>query len=362
MRQSQTRSKRGQHLLAAKVAAFIVIVSAPALGLAQLTFEASASRLQPVPPEGSLQESRETGESNGLTDSANAAAQTIIESRMEAPAKTEMDNPAEPRKQQPRIQFSKDVLRHPKVRYFIQHFTKQARPYFEQALARAGRYLPMIINALSEAGLPEELAYLALVESSFRPDARSPKGAVGLWQFIPNTARAYGLRIDLWVDERRDPEKATRAASAYLKELHEYYGQWYLATAAYNAGPGAIDRALRSSRIRDFWRIKSRVSPETRDYVPKFVAIAAIATQPEVFGLAPISYEPPLEYEEIEVTAPLRLDAVAKLAGADLATLRELNPALLRSRIPPGAKSYRIKVPSGKAALIAARMPDSPRG
>jgi membrane-bound lytic murein transglycosylase D len=357
-----TRSKRGQNLLAVKVATLIVFLSAPSLTLAQSSAEISDGPLQPAPAEGSVQEERERLDNDGVTDPAKAAPEKTTESGPEEPVGTEMVKPAEQPKQQHRIQFSKEVLRHPKVRYFIDYFTKRARPYFEQALARAGRYLPMITNVLSEAGLPQELAYLAMVESSFRPDAKSSEGAVGLWQFMPRTARMYGLRVDQWVDERRDPEKATRAALAYLKELHDYYGHWYLATAAYNAGPGTIDRALRSSRGKDFWRINTHISQETRDYVPKFIAIAAIAVQPELFGLGQISYEAPLNYEEIEVSAPFKLDALANLTDADPATLRELNPALLRWRIPPGAKAYLLRVPLGKAALLAARTINSPRG
>jgi membrane-bound lytic murein transglycosylase D len=343
----------------------IIFLSVSSFTIIHPSANASDTPLQPSPSQGSLQEDREKLDDDGVADPAKAAPEKITESRPEEPVETEMMKPVEQPKEHRRMQFSKEALRHPKVRYFIKYFTKQARPYFEQALARAGRYLPMITNALSEAGLPQELAYLALVESSFLPDAKSSKGAVGLWQFIPNTARAYGLRVDKWVDERRDPEKATRAASAYLMELHDYYGQWYLAAAAYNAGPGTIDRALRSSRGKDFWRIKTRLSQETRDYVPKFIAIATIAAQPELFGLNEISYEAPLNYEEIEVSSPLKLDALANLTDADPATLRELNPALLRWRIPPGAKGYRVRVPSGKAALLAARIDkdtDSMRG
>jgi membrane-bound lytic murein transglycosylase D len=335
---------------------FFVVVSALSLTLNHSSANASDTPLYSAPSEGPV-------ETDGAaTDPAKAASEDSIEFRPERPAGIEIHKAVEQPKQKPRIEFSKEVLRHPKVLYFIDYFSKRARLYFEQTLVRGGRYLPMITNALTEAGLPQELAYLALVESSFRPDAKSSKGAVGLWQFIPNTARAYGLRIDQWVDERRDPERATRAASAYLKELHDYYGQWYLAAAAYNAGPGTIDRVLRSSRAKNFWRIKARLSQETRDYVPKLIAIATIAAQPELFGLSPVTYEAPLDYEEIEVTAPLKLDALAKLTGADRATLRELNPALLRSRIPPGARGYRVRVPLGKAALFAARTTDSPQG
>ena len=342
------------------LAALIVLLAAPTFTLNHSNANAADTLLQTTLCQCSLEEITDPRNANGVTDFPTPATEKsprpIPDSRLEELVGRDIEKAAEQPKERHGIEFSKEVMRHPKVRYFIDYFTKRARPFFEQSLARAGRYLPMIANALSEAGMPQELAYLALVESSFLPNAKSSKGAVGLWQFIPNTARLYGLRIDQWVDERRDPEKATRAAAAYLKELHDYYGRWYLAAAAYNAGPGAIDRALQSSRATDFWGIKAQISQETRNYVPKFVAIAMIAAEPEKYGLSQISYDAPLNYEEIELSAPLKFDALAELTAADPATLRELNPALLRQRTPPGARDYRVKVPVGKAALYAARM------
>jgi len=357
MRLIQRASKPGRKLAAVEMATLIFLLTAPIDHA-----NASDTLLQPPPNQYSLEENTDRRNDNGLADLPKSAPEKTPRPITDSPPVEllgiDMEKAAEQLKDRRRIEFSKEVIRHRKVRYFIDYFTKRARPYFEQTLARAGRYLPMIANTLSEAGLPQELAYLALVESSFLPNAKSSKGAVGLWQFMPDTARLYGLRIDRWVDERRDPEKATRAASAYLKELHSYYGRWYLAAAAYNAGPGAIDRALQSSRAKDFWGMKTQISQETRNYVPKFVAIATIAAKPELFGLSQISYEAPLTYEEIELTAPLSLDALAVLTATDPAALRELNPALLRQRTPPGARAYRVKVPVGKAALYAARVLD----
>ena len=254
-----------------------------------------------------------------------------------------------------RLEFSKEVSNHPKVRYFINYFAKRGKPYFEKILARSGKYVPMIAKVLHDEGLPEELAYLALIESAFLPRSTSAQGAAGLWQFVPTTARLYGLTIDSWVDERRDPEKSTRAAAAYLKELHGLFGRWHLATAAYNAGPGAIDKAMQQSGAKDFWTLtqKAQLSEETRNFVPKFVAVAIIATNPEKYGFADLQYESPLEYEEVEIRRPLRIGMLAEMAETDVSTIRELNPALLGNTTPPGDGSFNLKLPIGKSLLFA---------
>lgn len=264
----------------------------------------------------------------------------------------DIDKAVEQPPQHRRLQFSKAVIEHPRVRHYIREFSVNQKDYFAKTLARSGRYFPMIAGVLREEGLPEELAYLALVESNFFPQASSRAGAVGLWQFIPATGRRYALRIDSWVDERRDPAKATRAAAAYLKNLHDYFGRWFLATAAYNAGEGTINRALRKSGATDFWTLKTKakLSEETRNFVPKFVAAALIGSDPQKYGFNDLSYESPLEYEEVEVAGNLSLAGLATLAGTDLQTMRMLNLELLRSRTPPGENQVRLKVPAGHAA------------
>jgi membrane-bound lytic murein transglycosylase D len=267
----------------------------------------------------------------------------------------DLDKAVEKPTERRRLELSKEVSNHPKVRYFIDYFSRRGKPYFEKILARSGKYMPMIAKVLSEEGLPEELAYLALIESAFLPHSTSTQGAAGLWQFVPSTARLYGLRIDSWIDERRDPEKSTRAAAAYLKELHAIFGRWYLATAAYNAGPGAIDRAMQQTGAKDFWTLsqKAQLSEETRNFVPKFVAVAMIATNPEKYGFTNLQYESPLEYEEIEVSRPLRIGVLAEMAETDVATIRALNPALMANATPPGGESFALKLPVGKSPLFA---------
>lgn len=267
----------------------------------------------------------------------------------------DIDKAVEQPKERRRLQFSQAVIDHPRVRQFIRQYSVTNKNHFEALLARSGKYLPIIAKVLSDEGLPEELAYLALLESEFQVAATSPAGAVGLWQFVAGTARQYGLRIDDWVDERRDPVKSTRAAAAYLKDLHGYYGRWYLVTAAYNAGPRIIDKALQTSRATDFWGIKEKaqLSQETRNFVPKFVAIALIATNPKKYGFTNLRYDEPLAFEEVDADGLVKLDMAAEMADSDVSAIKELNPALLRSTTPPGARGYRLRVPAGKASVFA---------
>ena len=269
----------------------------------------------------------------------------------------DLDKAIEQGGEQRRLHFSKEVINNPQVRHFINYYANTGKHRFRELLARSGKYMPMIAKVLTQEGLPQELGYLALLESEFVVDTVSPTGAVGLWQFIATTGRRYGLRIDQWVDERRDPVKSTRAAAAYLKELHKYFGRWYLATAAYNAGPGAIDRALQQSRAKDFWNIKAKaqLSEETRNFVPKFVAIALIAMDPQKYGFNDILYEASLDYEEIEIKVPMSLAALAQMVESSVTTIQELNPALLHPSTPPENGSFRVNLPVGKAAVFLAK-------
>jgi membrane-bound lytic murein transglycosylase D len=269
----------------------------------------------------------------------------------------DLDKAVEQPKERRRLQFSKEVVDHPKVRHFLNYYSNTGKASFQILLARSGKYMPMIAKVLNEEGLPDELGYLALLESQFIVTTTSRNGAVGLWQFVATTARQYGLRIDRWVDERRDPVKSTRAAAAYLKELHAYYGRWFLATAAYNAGQGTIDKALQQSGAKDFWSIKAKakLSEETRNFVPKFVAIALIARDPAAYGIDGVRYEAPLNYEEVELHEPMKLAALAELTEMEVSRLRDLNPALLRDSTPPGEFGFRVNLPAERAAIYLAR-------
>ncbi len=221
----------------------------------------------------------------------------------------------------------------------------------------------MIRKILRQEGLPEDLAYLPLVESHFVPDARSPAGALGLWQFIPSTARRCGLRVDWWVDERLDPEASTRAAARHLKELYERFGDWELALAAYNAGPGAVDRALKRTGAQSYWDlvVTGALRSETCRYVPKFYAALAVARAPGRYGLSWSEAPDPLRYDTVWVSSPVDVVTAARLLGVASQHLRELNPALLRGCTPPGADRYPFRVPEGRGEAFAAALERVPR-
>lgn len=272
----------------------------------------------------------------------------------------DLDKAVEQVPEQRRLEFSKEVIDNPQVRHFIKYYSKTGKTRFRTLLSRSGRYMPMIAKVLRHEGLPEELGYLALLESEFLVNATSRNGAVGLWQFIEPTGRRYGLRIDEWVDERRDPVKSTRAAAAYLKDLHDYFGRWFLATAAYNAGPGTINKALQQSGGKTFFSIKAKaqLSEETRNFVPKFIAIALIAMDPKKYGFDDIQYDGALDYEEIELKEPTHLAVLAQMVGSTVGAIRELNPALLRPMTPPGETSARVNLPVGKTELFLAKRND----
>jgi membrane-bound lytic murein transglycosylase D len=254
----------------------------------------------------------------------------------------------------------------PEIGAVLDEFTGMRGRGLGEVFRRGARYLPMIRAILAEEGLPEELAYVALVESSFLPDARSPSNAVGLWQFIESTGRASGLRIDWWVDERLDPEASTRAAAAHLKELYARFGDWNLALAAYNAGPGGVSRAQAAVRADCFWELSAAgaLRAETRRYVPKFYAAVQMARDPEAHGLPAGTDAAPPSYETVWVDSPVDLRTAARLAGATVAELRALNPALKRGCTPPGAQAYPLRVPAGTARRLAqglAAIPPSER-
>ncbi len=224
---------------------------------------------------------------------------------------------------------------------------------FVRAISRGQPYGEMIATKLRNAGLPGALIYLPVVESRFSAGAKSSAGAVGLWQFMPSTARGYGLRVDTWVDERRDPYRATDAAVRYLRDLHRNFGDWYLALAAYNGGDGRVARAVRASggkgSVHAFWAAQSELPRETRDYVPQLLGVARVGANPAKYGVV-IPVESPSE-SLVRVMLPpaSRLTALADVWGISLDEIARLNPALNWAATPPD-RSYAVVVPSEQAA------------
>jgi membrane-bound lytic murein transglycosylase D len=248
-----------------------------------------------------------------------------------------------------------------RVERWIDRFLAQDRHGFEQYLVREGLYGGMVRGKLRARGMPEQLVYLAMIESGFAPSATSPMAAAGLWQFLGATARSYGLSVDGWVDERRDPVRATDAALDYLEELHAEFGSWYLAAAAYNAGPHRVSQALRragTNRGGDedvYWRIIEDLPRETREYVPKILAAALLAEHAEHFGL---DVEPDLPYlfDQVLVPGGTALARVAQAIDVSPTLLRELNPHLIRGVTPPG-RSFPVRVPQGETHRVLAALP-----
>lgn len=247
------------------------------------------------------------------------------------------------------------------VEYYLSLFQGRQRKNFRRWLERSSKYLPFITQELNKAGLPLELAWLAMIESGFNPSAYSRSHASGLWQFIPGTGRNYGLRVDSWADERRDPEKATKAAVAYLKALYKRFGDWHLAVAAYNAGEGSIERGLKKYNARNFWELAQHdyLALETKRYVPQMIAAVLISRDPEQYGFRGIRYRRPLRHEVVKVPAGTPLKTVAASAAVSLDQLRELNNDLLKDRVPQAKGGWLLKVPAGRSALVAANLPDA---
>lgn len=235
---------------------------------------------------------------------------------------------------------------------WVRIFSTEKRGFVEGALSRATQYMPMIKQVFAEEGVPQDLAYLAVIESGFKNTAKSRAKAVGMWQFIRSTGRIYGLTGNAWVEERRDPVKATRAAARYLKKLYEREGDWYLALLGYNAGPLTTDRAAQGLGTRNFWDMaRSRfLRTETKQYVPKLCAAILIGRFPERYGLNLVQMRP-YAYEAVEVDKMTSLPVLARYAGTNVELLKELNPELLRASTPPGR--YTLRVPPGTGGPTA---------
>jgi membrane-bound lytic murein transglycosylase D len=248
-----------------------------------------------------------------------------------------------------------------RVEHYVRYFAGPARDRIKARLQRGSRYEPMIRAKMREGGLPEDMYYLALVESGFDPHAYSRAAAVGMWQFMTSTARDMGMRVDWWIDERRDPVRSTSGAVRFIKGLREQFGSLYLAAAAYNGGPGRVSRGL--SRYADdlegttgedvFFALAATgyLRNETKEYVPQLIAVALVAKEPDRYGME-IVPEPPFAYDSVRVGPGIPVAAIAKAARTSVADIQDLNPHILRGVTPP-RDSLRVRVPVGRAEEFA---------
>ena len=228
-------------------------------------------------------------------------------------------------------------------------FSNTIKNRFSLWLSRSGKYIEMMKEILREKDVPENIVFLPLIESGFNPYAYSVARAAGPWQFIASTARRYGLEIDWWKDERRDPVKSTAAAADYLKDLHGMFGSWNLAMAAYNAGEGKILKAMKRSNADNYWDLLGtrHIKPETKEYVPRFIAANLIAANPRDFGFDEIEYHEPLRFDEVELDSPVDLSVAAECAGTTIDEIKRLNPELRRWCTPPDVSRYTLRIPEG---------------
>lgn len=250
------------------------------------------------------------------------------------------------------------VTRNDRVDTWIEFLTGRNREKTALWMERSGKYTPMIRERLRARGMPEDLIYLAFIESGYSTKARSHAAAVGLWQFIAETGQRYGLEVSAYVDERRDPVKSTEAALDYLQELYDRFGSWYLAAAAYNTGENRVARIMREQTGKergtdaDFWKIAHRLPSETRNYVPLMLAAGHIGKEPAKYGFDDVEFAEPLAYASVHVPGSVSLATIAKAAGVDKDVVEELNPQLTRGVTPP-KRNWVVRVPEGSELQFA---------
>ncbi len=239
---------------------------------------------------------------------------------------------------------------HPMVDKWLDYFTGRGRPTFEHWLTRSGLYMDSMKKTLEKEGVPTDLVHLVFVESGFNPQARSYAAAVGPWQFIRGTAKIFGLQVNSWVDERKDPEASTVAAARYLKHLYGLFNSWPLALASYNAGEGCVNDAVRRQGTKDFWSL--RLPQQTRDYVPKFMAVLAISRDPARYGFDGVELSDPLAFDEVTIPGPVDLRALAAGCGTTVEEIRRLNPMFLRNAAPAKDDLVTLRVPDGSGEKL----------
>jgi membrane-bound lytic murein transglycosylase D len=284
------------------------------------TAESEAQKSEPAPID----------ETNGITPSADPNVKAKAQAEIKS---THSDLP---------------LMMTDQVAGYISYFSNRGRGIFERAFARSGRYRAMMLPILKQEGVPQDLIYLAQAESGFHPLAVSRAGARGIWQFMGSRARGYGLQRNLWVDDRQDPVKSTRAAARHLKDLYGQFGDWYLAMAAYNSGPGTVQAAVRRTGYADFWELYRRnvLPKETRNYVPIILAVTIMTKNLSQYGFDDVSLDEPLSYDTETIDYAVDLRLVAQCVDATTAELQELNPSLLRFTTPKEGK-FELHLPVG---------------
>ena len=251
--------------------------------------------------------------------------------------------------------FDIPVTYNERVSSWIKWFQTDGRKSFKTWLERSSRYVPVIEDELQRAGLPQDLVYLAMIESGFRPDAASHMGAIGLWQFIAPTAKHYGLNIGWWIDERRDFSKSTKAAIAYMKQLNGEFNSWYLVAASYNMGETGVRRLMKRHSMNNFWTLadKHALPRETTDYVPKIIAATLIAKAPALYGFRDLEYQVPWSFDTMRVPGGTDLTNLAAYLGVSGKFLMDLNPELTRGFIPREVTGHQIRVPKGASLMVS---------
>jgi membrane-bound lytic murein transglycosylase D len=269
-------------------------------------------------------------ETNGITPSADAGVRAKAQAEIKL---THSDLP---------------LMMTDQVAGYISYFSNRGRGTFERAFARSGRYHDMMVSILKQEGVPQDLVYLAQAESGFHPLAVSRAGARGIWQFMGSRARGYGLQRSQWVDDRQDPEKSTRAAARHLKDLYAQFGDWYLAMAAYNSGPGTVQAAVKRTGYADFWELYRRnvLPKETRNYVPIILAMTIVSKNLSQYGFDDVSMDEPVAFDKVTINYPVDLRLVAECVDATPAQLQELNPSLLRMTTPREG-TFELHLPAG---------------
>ena len=261
--------------------------------------------------------------------------------------------------------FELPIQYNERVQHYLDLYAQRRKSVFSAWYKRMGLYRDYIEQRLEASGLPRELVYLPLIESGYETDAKSHASAVGLWQFMAPTARAEGLEVSEYVDERRDPFRSTDAAIRHLSGLHRIFGSWYLAAAAYNSGSGRIARLMkeRYGQVKGpdaaFWEVQDALPKETRDYVPGLIAATIIGEHPELFGLESFTYDAPVRFESVTLPPATDLRAVARAAGVETETIRALNPQFIRGMTPPDREAE-VRLPVGSRAGFDAAFADIP--